>query len=223
MKAFRLRIGMTAALAIGLFSIPAAAHADTYQLLVLASGNNFDLTDIVGITASGTAVLVYHVPAGAPLCSVSGICQEYQTWADGHSGILSPEAPDYVYDNGTPCTVDAPFLAYAVPGTCNNGHEVYNAGLAAAIPYTDATFIGPDPATDMLANGESLISQVDLNASGDILFSETHHAAGGTGEFVEAIDLTTSQVPEPASIFLMSTGLLAAAEMARRRLQPKAK
>lgn len=42
--------------------------------------------------------------------------------------------PGLTYDNGTACTVSAPFLTSSVPGTCNNGHEVYNAGTAAMVP-----------------------------------------------------------------------------------------
>src|SRR5579875_2223304 len=106
MRAFSPRLGLAITLAIGLFAIP-AAHADTYQIFDLGSATR---TDIVGITASGTAVLVYNVPVGAPLCAVSGICYEYETWTNGVMVNESPTAPDFVYDNGAPCTADAPFL-----------------------------------------------------------------------------------------------------------------
>jgi hypothetical protein len=206
------RICLSFAALIGLFAAPVAANADTYEIFDLGSG---DFTDAVGITASGTAVLVYNVPVGAPLCATSDICQEYETWVNGVMVSDSPTAPSLVYDNGTPCTASAPFLTFSVPGTCNNGHEVYSAGPAAAAPYTDDTFTGPDPVADLFATGPTFIGDVDLNSSGDFIYNISH-PTGGAGEFEEAIDLTT-ETPEPASVFLLATGLFAVAGTVRRR------
>lgn len=225
MNTLRLRLGIPIALAIGLFAIP-AAHADTYQIFDLGSGGTgITSTFIVGITASGTAVLDYHVPAGAPLCAVSGVCNEYQTWENGVLIHYSPgidyttTPPNFVYDNGAPCTVSASFLTSPVTGTCNNGHEVFNAGVSVSNPmYNLATFTGPDLATDLFSYAPPFISDVDLNSSGDFVYN-ADHAGGGGGEYFEAIDLTSSQVPEPSSFLLVGTGLFAAAEMIRRRLK----
>src|ERR1017187_10155474 len=123
---------------------PCRAHADTYEIFDLG-GSVIGSTTPIGITASGTVVLVYNLPPGAPLCEISHICQEYETWVNGVMVNYSPTAPNLVYDNGTPCTVSAPFLTFPVPGTCNNGHEVYSAPTDAPYPYASDTFTGQDP------------------------------------------------------------------------------
>lgn len=216
MKTSNLCLGFAVILAaILLIAAPAVAHADTYQIFDLGSA---DRTGIVGITASGTAVLVYNVPVGAPLCETSHICQEYETWVNGVMLNYSPTAPNLVYDNGSPCTVSAPFLTSSVSGICNNGHEVFNAGTYVNNPmYNDATFTGPDPVADLFASGPISVEDVHLNSSGDFVYNISH-PTGGAGENAEAIDLTTDQVPEPASIFLLSTGLFAFGGSLRRRL-----
>jgi hypothetical protein len=214
MKASKPCLGFTAVLVlIGLFAVPAAAHADTYQIFFLGSG---DRTTAIGITASGAAVLVYNLPVGAPQCAISHICQEYETWVNGVMVNYSPTAPNLVYDNGTPCSVSASFLTSPVPGTCNNGHEVYNVGSAATMPYTYDTFIGPDPIVDLFASPPIFIEDVYLNSSGDFIYNISH-PTGGSGEYAEAIDLTT-ETPEPSSIFLLGTGLVAVAGSLRRHL-----
>jgi hypothetical protein len=194
-------------------AVGAVAHADTYQFFDLGSA---DRVSIFGITASGIAVLLYNSPVGAPECAISHICQEYETWENGVMVDYSPIAPNLVYDNGTPCTVSPSFLAFSVPGTCNNGYEVYNAGPAAPAPYTDEIFTGPDPAADFFANSVPFIEDIDLNSSGDFIYNASH-PAGGSGENFEAIDLTTLVTPEPASFLMLSTGFLCFAGIIRRR------
>lgn len=221
MKFFRFCLGIaTVAIIIGLFTTPAKAHADTYQLFDLGSaGNVVNSTFIVGITASGTVVLDVHIPVGADPCKSSNICNEYETWVNGAMVNESYTAPNLVYDNGAACTVSAPFLADSVPGICNNGHEVFTAISPAVTtpPDLDATFTGPDPVADLFAIGPISVDEVNLNSSGDFAYNISH-PAGGPGEIAEAIDLTTDQVPEPSSIFLLGTGLFGALGIMRRRL-----
>ncbi len=214
MKALKLFLGI-AALTVSIlsFTTPQKAHADTFQILDLGSAGTFtNTTTIFGITASGTVVLADSLGAS---CSASLHTVCYETWVNGVMVNVSTTAPNFVYDNGTPCTVDASFLAFSVPGTCNNGHEVYNAGAAAMTPYTDSTFTGPD-VTDLFASAPITVDQVHLNSSGDFAYVISH-PAGGPGEIAEAIDLT-SDVPEPGSITFLGTGLFAAAGTVGRRL-----
>jgi hypothetical protein len=107
----------------------------------------------------------------------------------------SATAPNLVYDNGTPCTVSAPFLAFPVPGTCNKGHEVYNAGSAATMPYTDDTFTGPDPVADLFAVGPISIEDVDLNSSGDFIYNISHPP--GAAQNTRKPSISPLKLPNP--------------------------
>jgi hypothetical protein len=195
------------AIAVVLFAAPQPVHADTYQTFDLGSGYR---TGLIGITASGTAVI--DVFAGA--CNTMDNSGCFETWVEGVLVAESTTPPSLVYDNGTPCIPNAPaeFIGNLGPAACNNGHEVYGTGRYAP-EYPNSIFNGPDPVTDYL--GPDILDEVLLNSSGDFLFLEGN-LSFGDGEIYEAIDLT--KVPEPGGIFLLGTGALTTLAAMRRRL-----
>lgn len=192
---------------------PAArpAHADTYQIYDLGTG--YRRTPLVSpygaITATGT-VVIYEAGfdcGGGPLSSC------FQTIVNGAVVSQSPTDPGLVYDDGTPCTIQpAALMANVMVAGCNNGHEVYGADRYAPSPYMDTIFDGPSLTTDQVASGFEL-NELLLNSSGDFVF--VANEAFGDGEIYEAVDLST---PEPASILLLGTGLLAVLGAVRYRL-----
>lgn len=186
-----LAIAATLVLCIG----PASAHADTYQIYDLGGANS---AGIYGIDTSGTAVV---------FDSVGGL---YSTFTNGIRTNISSTAPVLAYDNGTPCS---PLLSPGmslIGGTkasCNNGREVFGGEYLGG---SKGVYTGPDP-TDFLRSGT--VDELALNSSGDFAWTD-----GLDEENFQAIDLTTDQVPEPASLFLLSTGVLAGMGTIRRRL-----
>jgi len=203
---------LTVAIAVALvfLTAPTSARADSYQKILLfnASSSPFALHSPVGITAFGT-VVVFVDPVdcnGTP-----GHC--YETFNNGILVGKSLTVPGLAYDNGTGCAPNASFSGPFSASVCNNGREVYGTPIDST-PYDAEIFTGPDPVVDLFASGE--LESVDLNSSGDFIYW-INARGSSNGAIYEAIDLTTDQVPEPASIFLLSTGLLAAAGTLRRR------
>jgi hypothetical protein len=209
--------GAILAIASVVFTTPAPAHADTYKRFDL--GNFANQRFPIGITASSTVVFVDMGGIGGP-CSSNSFDDCFETWVDGTRITFSPTDPGFTYDNGTGCT---PFTIPSVStgstrGVCNNGHEVYayKRGVGPMQGFYDGPYL--NNVADRAGGGE--VFQVDLNASGDFVLVEGLNPSmdDASGEWYEYIDLSTDTVPEPASIFLLGTGALAALGSMRRRL-----
>jgi hypothetical protein len=127
----------------------------------------------------------------------------------------SRTAPNFTYDNGSDCTPDASFSAVFTVSVCNNGHELYSTSIISA-DYGNEIFTGPDPIADFFAPGE--LANALLNSSGDFVY-DVDEGPDGNGAIIEAIDLTPRPAPEPGSVFLLGTGILAALSFPRRRQQ----
>jgi hypothetical protein len=191
--------------------IPTAASADTYTFYDLGTANNG--RDIAGITSSGT-VLITH--SGSPCGNTPDVC--YQTYTNGLLVSASTTNPGLIFDNGSPCTptvspaIGVLNVAYA---KCNGAREVFGTGVFAPSPYQNSIFDGSDP-SDFVAK-HMVDTPFDLNASGDFVFIADFTLFPNDGEIFEAVDLTTRATPEPGSIVLLGTGVLAAAGAMRRR------
>lgn len=191
--------------AASLLTTPTYANADTYQIFDLGSDAGGRL--VYGIDTAGTVVIEDLGGCGNP----SGIIC-YQTSTDGiytASGLLAP--PSLTYDDGTPCTPSGlPAGVVPVLGVCNNSREVFSA-LSFNAPGAAGIFTGPDPVADFIQH-TNVADQIVLDASGDFAWTD-----GFFEEIYEAVDLTTASVPEPNSMLLLGTGVLAATAMVRRR------
>lgn len=203
----RINLSFTAAIltvAASLLTAPTQANADTYQIFDL--GSDQPARGIYGIDTAGTVVI--QDSGGCLADHFTGSC--YETWTNGvetASSLLAP--PSLTYNNGTSCTPSGlPSGTLFFGGACNNGREVFGAQFFS--PNREGVFTGPDPAADFIQFATT-VGPLFLNASGDFAWTD-----GFFEENYEAVDLTTA-VPEPNSLMLLGTGILAAAGAIRRR------
>jgi hypothetical protein len=194
-----LRASLVAIVSI-LFLAPTPAHADTYQLV----GLGIDNTQFYGMTDSGAVVLyASFFSCGNPATGC------YETFLNGVNTGDTDIAPTDTWDNGTPCSPALPPGGSALHAVCNNGRNAWTGYLTSG-QVIAGVYSGLTP---LFQNGG--YGPIFMNDQGDVVFDEE---VGD--EWYEAIDLT-AVTPEPGSIVLLSTGVLALATiltLRRRRL-----
>ena len=207
---------LTFAVVIALLTTARPAHADSYEVIDLGFGVSVT-HQLVGIEPSGA--IVFYSTVGP--CGIEITC--WSTWFDGKLVSYTSTNPNPVYDNGTEFCTPTTSLSVSIDeiadSACNNGYEVFGTNSKMTSPYEDEIFDGPDPVTDFIGYG--VIDELDLNSLGDFVYlidaqgilpGEAH------GEYYEVIDLTTTETPEPQSLFLLGTGALFVFGIFGRRL-----
>jgi hypothetical protein len=185
------------ALAAILFALTPCAHADTYQLFNLGEDNGMSF---LGLNSSGLAFFGgVSYPAS------------YFTYFDGARIGTSATAPTFTVDNGTICAPTLPAGWQAFRAVCNNGRVAWT-GTYGGNPPTGVYFTtNPTTPTVLPQLGGSGIW---MNSIGDVIFDDAFQ-----DNWWEAVDLNTL-APEPGSLVLLATGILALAITLRRRPHP---
>lgn len=176
-----------------LLAVPTRSFADAYKVVVLQSDNGYNF---YGMNSSGLVVI-----DGA---------LGYFSYLNGIStGPASSTAPVFTADDGTPCTPTVPAGGSVALGVCNNGRDAFT-GLLTAGQAIPGVYTGPTFTALLVSTG---VYSLEMNGLGDIVFGD-----GTTENWYEAIDLTTTATtPEPSSLLLLATGVLAMATTLRRR------
>jgi hypothetical protein len=192
---FCLPVAIPALIAV-LFAAPTRSFADTYQTLPLTA----DSSSFYGMDDLGHAVF-----SGCGMGSLS--C--YQTFSNGLYTGATTTAPNFAWDfDAAPCNI-APCSA------SDNGRTVTVTTDPINPLVDDVDLVTGSSAPQQLFQIRGIAGDIAINGSGDIIFDN-----GLADEWYQVVDLNTI-TPEPGSIVLLSTGVLALGTiltLRRRRL-----
>jgi hypothetical protein len=180
-----------------LLTVPVAALADSFKILDLGIAES---NVVYRIDTAGDVVIF-----GADFCGgITPSC--FKTYVNGLLSSVSGTTPSLAYDDGTACRPSLPPGFSPFKAVCNGGR------VAFGNEFPPTVFAGPNPFVELQRGSADTIM---MNASGDVAWTDGIHE-----ENFEAIDLTSdaTNVPEPNTLVLLTTGVFGAVGALRRRL-----
>ena len=191
--------------------LAAPAHADIYKLYAVAntSSEHFVMGDDFGDYALTSSVVIGHTN----LCGTSylDVCYQIGNAITGASSYSSTIPSPVTDPNAQPGHSDLPsgpgWQIYNDLGNLFSGsYQASNGDLKIGI------WDGSDPVANYLGRGS--IDGGLSSTNGNVFYID-----GVNNTLVVGIDLQTSPVPEPGTLSLTATALVATASFGRRRLR----